>query len=607
MKVLVVLVVLAGPSLAKLRKSSTKFSLFSGNSLFSTDSGNGGQFSSGFHDYSHFPFNPFTQFPELLPTTPAPIVAQSWVQTTLTTTPITIATPTRSPIPTQTQTPIPTPKTTHTPSPSPTPYPTSPQIPTLPVPEAKHTPTQKSAPHRRRDRRPYARELHTRKPLKTTTTTKQTRTTRLTAAPIKATTTTEKSTTTERFSTTIRTTFPTQGSTRSLISYPRTTTSSPKPESRRAVIHYPRTTTFNPEANRSVIQYPRTTTSSPEASRAVIYYPRTPTSSPKASRAVVQYPRTTTIPSSRGTINATTLVEESPRSGGSSFKVSRREEVDNDGTVHGSYSYQAPNGDTVVVRYQAGPRGYRLLSQGDSTADQQTSSGEWRASSRETTTQGPFITMAPILPQWAHQRAQSVPAEAPEFTTQANIVKDQLLNKQPQPLQSRQRNLQSQPLPGQPEQGKIQPTMPSLEPHQERLKPNVPAIQHPEFQHFRPQQQQQHLSQGQELGQSQLALSLFNPTSRPLFTRKQQQQKKNRFMKKQTQRKKTIFLRKQLQQKPQGQVENSVSVQQRIQQEFLAKHSFRLAARRQQQQQKQQQQRPIQPAFLQQSRFQTNF
>ena len=40
-------------------------------------------------------------------------------------------------------------------------------------------------------------------------------------------------------------------------------------------------------------------------------------------------------------------------------------------------------GDTVVVRYQAGPCGYRLLPQGDYTADQQ---GNWRASSRDTTT-----------------------------------------------------------------------------------------------------------------------------------------------------------------------------------------------------------------------------
>ena len=44
------------------------------------------------------------------------------------------------------------------------------------------------------------------------------------------------------------------------------------------------------------------------------------------------------------TVRALALVEEILRSGGSSFKVSRREEAENEGTVHGSYSYQAPNG-----------------------------------------------------------------------------------------------------------------------------------------------------------------------------------------------------------------------------------------------------------------------
>ena len=375
-QVLVVLVVLAGPSLAKLRKSSSKFSLSFTNSLFSTEPGKAEEFSAGSHDFSHFPFNPFTQFPELLFTTTAPLLATSWTHTpttTLKTIPTTTHKTTSTTTKTSTPTTTPTRTPTSTPSPtrSTTPYPTSHQIPTVPVPEAKHRPIQNPALHRRRERRPYARELHKRQPIKTTTTTKQT----LTSWLLKS-TTTEKYTTTDGSTTATRTTFPTHGSSRSTNPYPRTTTlkldqnadrtvikyprpttfnpgeSNPKtttssPETSRAVIHYPRTTTFQPEASRAVFTNPRPTTSSPEASRAIISYPRTTTSSPEASRAVLQYPRTTTIkgiPSSRATINTPGLVEEIPRSGGSSFKVSRREEVDDEGTVHGSYSYQAPNG-----------------------------------------------------------------------------------------------------------------------------------------------------------------------------------------------------------------------------------------------------------------------
>jgi len=42
--------------------------------------------------------------------------------------------------------------------------------------------------------------------------------------------------------------------------------------------------------------------------------------------------------------------------------LTRKETVDEDGNIVGSYSYKDPNGDLVVVRYVAGKDGYRVLS-----------------------------------------------------------------------------------------------------------------------------------------------------------------------------------------------------------------------------------------------------
>merc|ERR1719500_2765350 len=43
------------------------------------------------------------------------------------------------------------------------------------------------------------------------------------------------------------------------------------------------------------------------------------------------------------------------------FKVGRRERIDKEGNLRGSLTYFSPNGDIIVVRYEAGANGYRVL------------------------------------------------------------------------------------------------------------------------------------------------------------------------------------------------------------------------------------------------------